>query len=319
MKKIITVMAVLALLCCKNEDNSASKLPGYSNFENVFTNAAKEVAPYFTASTSRANWHLGSPIYELYGVLNDGEQVGYFNLYSTLESAETYFKMLSEGGTSMTAATKNSPYDFGYNGNASLSTYDTFYEYEGTGNHVFTYAMVDDNDVIYMLNTSHNTTSSTIGNKTIMQGKYDQTSGDLELHMLMGNYVDYSSDPQYNGWELVRAYVSGNTNTHTFTLKIIRNGTGYDHNMTGYGVSQGASNYFLIKLANNSMDFTNPVYYSINGSANETELQALSDTGSATASGAGDASGYDSSLPANFTTSDLLSGTEIEALDIFTF
>lgn len=318
MKKIITVLIIISIVGCKNDD-STSTLTGYSGFENAFSEAAKDVAPYFTAASSRATWNLGSPIYELYGVLNDGEQVGYFNLYSAMEAAEVYFKMLAEGGTSITAATKDSPYDFGYNGNADLSTYDTFHEYESTNNHVVTYARVDANDVIYMLNTSHNTSSSTIGNKTLIQGKYDQTSGELELNMLMGNYVDYSSDPQYNGWEIVRAYVSGNTNTHTFSLKIVRNGTGYDHNLTGYGVSQGASNYFLIKLANNSMDFGTAVYYSISATATETELQALSDTGSATAAVAGDASSYDSSLPVNFTSGSIPSGSEMEALDIFTF
>ena len=85
-------------------------------------------------------------------------------------------------------------------------------------------------------------------------------------------------------------------------------------------VSQGTGNYFLIKMANNTMDFNTAVYYLINAEATYEELQAMDDVGSGSIP-AGDTSNYGTQLNSitNYVEGDLPTASQILALDLFSF
>jgi len=310
---VIIICTTLFLGCEEGSSPAGSSLA-----DNLFTEAVKDVAPVFDSGATGAGdaratttWNLGDPIYELYGVLKEGDPVGYFNLHDTMESADYYFKDLFDSGTAITEQSVNAPLDVGFNSQDSKTIYDTLYEYGSDGgtdnNNTMTFGRVDENQVVYMLYTSYNENSGK--NKHIVQGWYDETSGDLEIGMFMANYVESPV-----GWEIVRAFVAGNAVTNTFSLKIIRDGTGYDHNMVGYGISQGTGNYFLMHLANATLNYSLAKYYQFEADAALTALQAMDAAGADTAPA--ETAAYVTELPANFTDSDLPDQTETEALNV---
>ena len=322
-------------IACISEGLGCSKtaeLEDYRDFQSVFTTAARETFPIMGPLASLggtgvvsafATWSLGSPIYELYGLLkDDGEPVGYFNLHDCIETMDMYFEQIYQDGQVLDApAAFNAPFDVGFNDNTELTTYNVLCDSQDSQSHVVTYAKVYANDVIYFLNTSHNySTENSSGTKGVIQGWYDQGTGDIEIGLLTGNYVIDDSTYQCTGWEIVRAFVSGNTETHEFSLKLIRNGVGYDHNIAGYGLSRGEENYFLLKMANDSMDFAQAKYYVIDSETTEAELQALDDNGYATVP-SGDTENYNTHLEdiTNYIEGDLPTATAIQALDLFSF
>ncbi len=306
-------------LGCKTDEMEA-----YKGMNAVFVTAAKEVTPVLAgplASLSiisfSANWNSGSPIYELYGVLKDGGFDGYFNFYTFLERVDMYFDQIYKSGEQLEASTAiDAPFDVGFNGITDFTTYDTIFEELNDHSKSITYARVDENEVIYILNVSGDSS----GDKDVTQGWYNQSTGDLEIGLMKGHYVVDISSPEYTGCEIVRSFISGNTETHMFTLKLIRNGVGYDHNVTGYGISQGTGSYFLMEMANDTMDFNQANYYLINAEASLADLQAMDDAGSATVP-EGDTNNYSTQLGniVNYVESDLPTANEISVLDIFSF
>lgn len=152
----------------------------------------------------------------------------------------------------------------------------------------------------------------------MIQGTYNESTGAVSLEVFMANYVSPSAGTE--GWETVKAYVGGNTVTHTFTVNIVRNGSVYDHQITGHGVSQGTG-YFLLKIEDNELlNDGQDNFYVINATDTAAALAAkdtAKPSGDTTASAAGDTSGYAASLPAAFDYSVLPADTaEAEALDL---
>lgn len=300
--------------------------------EDLFYSAVEKVAPTFTSTTSSGissravtDWDHGNPVFELWGVLlkdpENSSWSGYFNLYDTMKNCDQYFSDISGSGIEITEQPVNAPVDVGFNGDAAKSTYDTYYAYDGAdydqGDKNKTWNLGrTDGDVIYMLHTSHNLNGGE--SKSVVQGWYNQETGELEIGIFYANYVDpdpNTTGEQWEGWEIVRAFIDGNTETHTFSLRIIRDGTGYDFNVTGYGVSEGTDQFFLMKMAHDNLDFSSAVYYEFAANATLSEIQAMDVAGSSTVPS--NTTDYADDLPDNFTeTDDLLTRTEVDSLDV---
>ncbi|MFW6365850.1 MAG: hypothetical protein ACOC2H_05170 [Spirochaetota bacterium] len=305
---VLAGVFALALIACDDDsDDSGSGGKTYT----VFYDAAKNVLPAYT-DASRANWSLGSPIYELYGILEDDEDVdvGYFNIYDSLKTADERFTEAMANGSTIT----DDDFELDYEHSHVLGSteYSIYHQYTDGGYSSETYVH-QDGSYMSMLNILVNNTGDE-NSKSFVEGRYDESTGDVMIEIFMANKIDEGSN---TGWELVRAYFEGNTENHTFTLKVVRGGTGYDHNVLGSGVSQG-DGYFLLNLANDSVELTGTArFYTIDADATVDELKALDDEGFETADAAGDTEDHASGFLAPFTVSDLPAGqTEAESLDL---
>jgi hypothetical protein len=58
-------------------------------------------------------------------------------------------------------------------------------------------------------------------------------------------------------------------------------GTGYDFNAVGYSISEGEDQYYLMKMADETMGFSAPVYYEFAAEATASDIKALDVAGSA--------------------------------------
>ncbi|MBN2436761.1 MAG: hypothetical protein JXK07_15985 [Spirochaetes bacterium] len=304
---LLLLMSVVfsVMFSCDDEDEK-----GGEEVYSFFYDAASEVLPAYGAS-GRAVWSLGSPIYELYGILenDDDLMVGYFNIYDTLENADSRFTEAVSAGSEIKSGDLSLDYE--YSNVMGESVYDTYMRYNSDGYVSDTYVKKAESK-ISMLNITVIDTDGEL-NKSFVEGVYDESTGDVAIEIFMSNYVDETGN---TGWESVRAYFEGNTNDHVFKLKVIRDGVGYDHNIVGSGISQG-DGYFLLKLADNSLDINDSFFYTINADADVEELKILDDAGKSTAAEAGDTEEYASSLLTAFTTDDLPADQDAaESLDI---
>ena len=235
---------------------------------SIFTDATENVLPLFTEAGSSgaagavknsfsiipgppsyATWYWGSPIFEFYSMFADDNPGAYFNLYDELEWADGRFSDAISSGSDIAAAEVLAPWEVGFNtGDAGLRTYNRLHTYNDSGYQSKTYGRRE-GTLVCMLNWTEIDRWAEGGekSKSIIQAVYDESTGDLKLGMFMANHVE-ETIPY---WEIVRAYAEGNTGTNLFTLKIIRDGYGYDHNLIGRGKARGAGNYFLLKLRNN--------------------------------------------------------------------
>lgn len=318
---ILCACAMLGLAACSG-DSTDDKSGGLS----IFSDATEKALPLFTAAGGsggsgnmmsviaspdpiRATWFWGSPIFEFYSMFADDNPGAYFNLYDELDWADGRFSDAISSGTDIAAVEVAAPWEVGFNaGDAGLRTYDKRHEYSDSGYFSRTYGRKE-GTLYCMLNWTAIDRWSAGGekSKSIVQAVYDESTGDLKLGMFMANYVDES----FPYWEIVRAYAEGNTGTSLFTLKIIRDGYGYDHNVIGRGKARGAGNYFLLKLRNNGMEAPT-TFYTFPADASLAVLNAMSDAGSGTPQG--DTEGYAAGLPGNFTSSDIPTQLEVEGL-----
>lgn len=308
---IIAVLICLAALFFSCDGLLSGITPG------LFYEAVEEVAPEFASGTSRATWDNGGAIYELYGILKgDGEPVGYFNLYGLMETADEYFSSictsLNTQAITLQEVALPDEVDLGFNGTDSAK-YSLYYD--GTGG-VFTmphksYAYVDGTS--YRMLVVSESSSGLEDSKFIVQGTYDESTHLIDIRMFSANYETEGGN---SGWENVIAKLSGNTETHTFTISVIRDGIAYDHNIIGYGVSEG-SGYFLMHLTDNEF-VTSGAYFEFDASQVGTlsYLQGLSDTGSSTVPA--NTADYSDELDAitPMTTADLPTQAETEALTL---
>ena len=280
--------------------------------EDLFLDALKAAAPGFTSASSRAVWSSGNPIFEIYDALNEsGDRSGYFNVYDLMDVADSYFSVLDTSGSAITLQSIDLPagMDPGYS-----SQYNLYHEYDGSlysdGSSSKTYGRVDGAEYS-MLVVNRNTNGGEDSN-SVIQGTYNSSTNEIDLSIIYVNYVD-------SRYEKVRARVTGNTETHLFTLKLIRDGGtgGYDFNLISYGISEGSGNMFLAELANNSTDMGSAVYYEFDsGAMDETSLQAMADAGSSTDPGN---TGYGDEIAAvtAFTGTDLPTDVQVSSLNIF--
>lgn len=279
---IVGAGPVLFLGC----DNSlTSELPSLP--DNLFYNAVKDAAPDFSGSTTSTtaaravtSWDWGDPIYELYGILVDTESGwdGYFNIYDVMRVAEQFFSGLTDDGTPISLQAVQSVVDVGFNDLTEKIKYDMVFEGTYTEDAFAldyrVFGRVDEADVAYMLSTAEFNT----GEKNIIQAWYDQGTGDLAIGMFYANHTEATEmDPA--GWEIVKAHITGNTQTQTFSLKVIRDGNGYDHNIVGYGISEGEGNHFLMQIANNSLSFAGAKYYEFAADLTVDEIKLMDASG----------------------------------------
>ncbi|MDA3900159.1 MAG: hypothetical protein PF637_06520 [Spirochaetes bacterium] len=306
----VALVSLVLIVFASCDDASDETKKDDVNVYMVFYDAAKDILPDYSAG-SRAVWELGSPIYELYGILEDDDdvQVGYFNIYDTLNNADERFSETINSGNTISSG----DYSLDYSKSSVLgsASYDTYMEYSDDGYRSDTFVKQSGTkmnmlNIVIIDNDGEKS-------KSFVEGHYDEESGDVEVEIFMANYVEEGSN---TGWELVRAYFEGNTTNHTFSLKVIRDGTGYDHNVLGEGVSQG-DGYFLLKLANNAVEITDHKFYTVNADATVEELKVLEDTGSDTAEAAGDTEEYVNNLLEAFTSEDLPADQDAaESLDL---
>ena len=301
MKKFSICLFILLLglsfaACSDDGDSSAN----YS----VFYDATQDSLPSFDAGTgSRAvTWNWGSPIFEFYSMFADENPGAYFNLYDALETADQRFTDAVNSGSDITEQAIDAPWEVGFNsGDSDLRTYNKLYTYTADGYDSKTYSRIN-GDNYYMLNWTDIDRNGD-KNKSIIQAVYDASTGNIKLGFFMANYVTSS-------WEIVRCYAEGNTLTSLFSLKILRSATGYSNNVIGYGKAIGESNYFLLKLKNNSTDAPD-TYYTFPADSDADELQAtMDDAGDGTAQN--DTEGYDASLPSPFVLTDLPDQTDVD-------
>lgn len=295
------LLAAILLAGCNNALN-------FEGLEDVFYEAGKDVLPTFESnkgihSKATSTWDWGDPIYELYGILVDGEWDGYFNVYDVLKTADERFNELSQSGSNIPQQPVKAPVNVGFNDDTDVITYNTYYEYSSDNNESQTFGYVDENDVVYMLH------SGKIGDteKWIVQGWYDEGTKEVEIGMFFANDVD-------GEWEIVQGFIEGNTEDNEFAIKVIRDGYAYDHNITGYGKSKGSDNYFLMKIANETLDFSNAVYYTMDAEATISDLQAMDAAGSS--SPVDDSENYDDKLPDAYDSDVLPSQSEVDDLDM---
>ncbi len=304
MKRIAIIGLVLVVALLAGCNNSLK----FEGLEDVFYDAAKNVLPTFKSdkgihSKAVSAWDWGDPIYELYGILVDGDWDGYFNVYDVLKTADERFNELSQSGSNIPQQPVKAPLDVGFNDETDLITYNTYYEYSNNDNENQTFGYVGENDVVYMLHTGKRGDTE----KWIVQGWYDEGTKEVAIGMFFANDVD-------GDWEIVRGFIEGNTEDNEFAIKVIRDGYAYDHNITGYGKSKGSDNYFLMKIANETLDFSNAVYYTMDAEASIADLQAMDPAGSS--SPVDDSKDYDDKLPDAYDSDVLPTQSEVEDLDM---
>jgi hypothetical protein len=334
----VTTVFLLAVLAFTGCDIGGSDDAGGTPTYTVLYDATKDVLPsYGAVSTAMVRktvgiksadaWgNNGNTLYELYGVLEDDPDtmVGYFNIFDSLKAADMRFSGLMSSGNMISQTPVSAP--AGTVTEIGAQTYDMYHKTSGVdngepGSGSQTYAKRD-GDNLYLLST--NTIDKT-GSKTksVIQGTYNETTGDVVLEMFMANYVFPGHSQGGEGWETVKAHISGNTGTHTFTVNIIRDGSGYDHQITGHGVSQGTG-YFLMKIKDGNhttFDAAADKYYAIDAAAAVADLAAKSAAkpdGDPDAAAAGDTAGYAASpsFPTVFPFTQLPDSTGAEALDL---
>ena len=301
----VVLVVFLSFTGCDLSGSDDDDEGGGGTTYSVLYDAAKEILPSYGGAaasalsksfTPKATWSLGNAIYELYGVLEDDTslQIGYFNIYDTLRNADERFTSVMNYGNNIQEVSQEGP----QMKTLTAKNYNRYQKYtdDASGYSAQTFAKQDGTQISFLYAITQDGK-----NKSVIQAEFDETTKNVKFEIFMANYADNTA------WETVRVYAEGNTDTHIFRVKIIRNGYGYDHNILGAGVSQGTG-YFLLKLANNSMDIATAKYYKIDSGATTDSLKLLDDAGYADAASAGgDPDGHDTTLGTltAYTSSDL--------------
>lgn len=249
--------------------------------QTAFYSSAVDTTPVIQATTSSASvsalhqpsslttdWTSGNPVYEIFNAFQDYQYpedegvIDVSNIYKLLFEAGTQYSTAIDTVAELTTpATITSPFDFG-------NTPRT-YSYASDN-----YALEQDGDTTYALLTWIWDESPKMS-YGVIEGSFNQTTGDLELHMVY--LVDYESENDY----CLRTYISGNEKTHQFTLKASKCGAtegSYAISIIGTGISESesADDYFLLKIIDNDNLAAYPEgrYYKFSSSADEDDLRA---------------------------------------------
>ncbi|MBF0443767.1 MAG: hypothetical protein HQK54_17800 [Oligoflexales bacterium] len=94
-------------------------------------------------------------------------------------------------------------------------------------------------------------------------------------------WVDYGSNNSYS----VRLYLSGNIETHLFTLKLTKTGGTMGTSIGAYGYAAGDGKYFLFQVKQGSVGSTTVTdggYYCFKSNVTLAEVKAMDSSGSAT-------------------------------------
>ncbi len=318
-KSILVLVMLTVLAACGTSGISTVGNPNgnedgfeMASGKYAFYSAANDTTPVITASADTSlsvrdlstelsmkvstGWESGNPAYEIFNLLrefdNDIHQgvLDMSNLYRVLWEAGEQYDTAAESDqlvdleeTEGEAKQIASPFDFG----TTAKEYTHFYEYlsESEDDYSSHAAFKNDDGTTHALLTwvwdgSSEAENAQIG-YGVIEGSFNGTTGALELNMVqLVDYVD--SDRDY----CLRTYVTGNSLTHTFTIKAGKTGTGdgdYTISMLGTGVSESESDsdYFLLKIFDNG-NFASDEdgkYYQISSNPSEDDLSALSHLG----------------------------------------
>lgn len=273
MKKILVIVSsfvsFLVVGSCGGSSGDSSK--------ELFYNAARQTTPAITAAVSVGSVSVnaltpGSAGYEIYNLMRDYNNetddgvIDMTNMYKMLYEAGNGYENAVNGCSSVAEVEIDAPYDLGL-----TDTYDCR---GATGtmsdNYAYGFAIREES-----AGTKHvlvgfrwAPTPAEQLSHGVMQGTYNETTGDLNIRAL--NNVVYPSSSGFT----VRTHIEGNKDTHAFTLNSIvgtlnAGHTAYmgSYTIVGKGVSRGAGNYFLFKIGTD--------YYCIKADATETDLESL--------------------------------------------
>jgi hypothetical protein len=274
---IISILVLAAVFSgCKDDEESGSS-------ENFFFTATQEVTPVFDASGSKKmirDLTSGTLLYSVFELLRDYEYpadegvIDMHNIYKVLYTAGQIYATAESGCSEITETAVASPFDLGitdtYNCAGNTGTM--------TDNYAYGFAIKDDDPVKYALLTYRWAPDAPSHvEHGILQGNYNEDTGDLSLKMIHNVYYDPT------GGFVVRSDIEGNATTHAFTIQSISAGTGTSSNfvsIVGKGISQGSGNYFLLRVESDTV--TPAKYFCIPADATETELEAMDASGSGT-------------------------------------
>ncbi len=242
-----------------------------------YYSAAKEVGPtieepsstalILTEEATRSAMFTSSlPLSNLYEALRDYRypedegQIDMHNIYKFANTADQIFSMAEGNCSSITEGPVDSPFDLGVT--------DTYTCAGNNGTMTESYAngfAIKTTDGIRHALLTFRWVSSEHG---ILQGSYDNQSGDLDLRMV--ELVDHDQSRFY-----LRSHLTGNARTHAFSLTQI---TGSIADLSSYvsfvgkGVSKGEGNYFLMKAQTETIDGN---YFCLPAGASSATLESL--------------------------------------------
>jgi hypothetical protein len=254
---------------------------------NFFFESAANTAPVFEPNAVEgllrlgipirsAKWDFGGVNYELFNLLReyvnerDEGTIGLDNIYKLLYQAGSFYGEAASGCNAITATSISSPFDFGVSETYDCAINETTFRHgsairegaDGTKNALLAWQVLN--------NDGHDSDE-----KGVLQGSSNPTTGDLSLHL--ATYVNYTAKNDFS----LRTEIAGNDQTHHFTLRTMKyTQDGYWITTTGSGISQGAGQFFLFKVSDQSG--ISGRYYCFPADANEETLQAADDAGSAT-------------------------------------
>lgn len=192
--------------------------------------------------------NLGGLIYQSmqdYVYPDDEGKVDMLDIYKLLFETGQMFDAYSAQLDPITEQAIAAPFDFG--ATSIADTYDHAKNGVGTGVNMATRVVGNDRHFLITMTQDNGGNGSSNGTGySILQGKYNGDTGDLELNFLM--VLRYTSGSIY----AMRTYLKGNDQTHTFDLRIFMPGGNssmpdmhYLRSFIGTGVSEGAGNYYL--------------------------------------------------------------------------
>lgn len=277
--KSLFLMAVL--LSCVFLTILSCNLQGDSPVLELFSQATELVAPHFQESNSRmgfgtdsTTWGAGNAIYELYGILNtEDDMYGYFNLHMQMDSADQSFSSGVDGGidaVSPNAGTLVAPFEVSLTDNAGL-TYET--QYESDSSQILIADSTAQKAMAYA--NFYTDPDNNSKNMEAVKAAYNEGTGALEIISVKMNDVTYETP---NRLEFCKVYLKGNSETNTFFFKLTLHDVNSDDSanfdrgtLIGYGISEGADNYFLFKIISDGSSR----YIRFEADSDKADLQAI--------------------------------------------
>ena len=286
MKKLFyTIFGLLALVILGTCGGGGSSL-----FTTSLNSEAQQTIPVLNSAVASSSsvinnvgeFTLGNINYEIYMVLGDPandtttNRWGMNNLYNVLAQCDSDIKMASTSCQDKINKVVASPFPFG---NADTT-------YECAANKEFAWKIDSTNNIVYGL-MSYDGANSDHQERNTTQVQYNQTTGDLLLDQVGYNSYTPQDSPNYKGSNsgkfIMRTEIRGNTNSHTFTLRMIKRNlgtteSGYEFDLVGSGKAKGDGNYFLLRAKDNSNLQNTSAYYCFPATATIDQIKVLPGT-----------------------------------------
>jgi hypothetical protein len=279
MKKVILITTIFFSLSILFLTNCQIYLT--EEFANFLFNAVMEAAPTFEPTLSKGGqskgtWESGYPMYQLFLILRDYEyprdegKIDNNNIYKVIHDIGKLYGDATSVCQPITEKVIDSPYDFGNSVTYNRAANET----DGSDGYTLGYAIKEEGSIKYSLLTMH--TAVGLDSYDVMQSSYDEATGEVDVDM--ANLVDYGAGNYF----AIRLDLSGNVNTHEFSLRFINYSSGgYQISLVGKGISKGSGNYFLFKVKDSNTLLIEK-YFCFPADADEDTLREMSDEGSDT-------------------------------------